>query len=220
MFLILATNNLFAQAKKVIDKSAVYKNPPASRITLGFTLGLGSSWISNLPKYSGAKLSYDLGLSMMYSRNEHWSLGAQLLASREGYRISDTTDDVAGAISVNPLYLRLPLQVTYFLGKRGNRIRPKIYLGPSFAIKMSERYRKNDQSVSAIIGLFSHEQFNTIDAGINSGVGLNVYEGGRTWLAIDLGYYYGFANALNASTSSADHFNRNLRLNVGLMWGL
>lgn len=134
--------------------------------------------------------------------------------------VTMTGSDVPAYISVNPIYARLTLQITYFFGKHGNRFRPKVFLGPSVAFKLDELYHSNGNSWRAGSTTYAPERFKSLDAGVIGGGGLNVYEGGRTWLSVDLSYYQGFTPALNAQLFSGDNCNRNLRLNVSLMWGL
>jgi outer membrane protein W len=107
----------------------------------------------------------------------------------------------------------LPLQVTYFFGKFGDRVRPKVYAGPSVAVRVAEQQFYDGDDLNLDEDLFSRADF-----GITAGVGANFRLSRLTWLNVDAGYYHGFVDVIpNANDFNG---NRNLRLNVGLMWGL
>lgn len=192
------------------------KDKLASHLSLGPVVSFGHSWNSNLPGEGSFKPSPALGVGLVYSKNEHWGFGAQLLASHEGYRreVNFGSSTIRG--SVNPVYVRLPLHAIYFFGKYGDKVRPKLYAGPSIAVKVDELNYFDGESVTP-----DKDVFNTFDFGLTAGAGVNIRLSRLTWLNLDAGYYHGLLDAVS-NTPVSDDFNgnRNLRLNVGLMWGL
>src|SRR6187549_1846237 len=110
--ILLAAAGSFAQAPK--------KNKTiASHISLGPVVSLGHSWVSNVPGDRDFKFSPALGIGLVYSRDEHLGFGAQLLVSHEGYKqelMLATSTNPSGEkvdVTVNPVYLRLPLHLIY-----------------------------------------------------------------------------------------------------------
>jgi hypothetical protein len=218
-FLLFSTALLFA-AGSVIAQPRKKANTFASHISLGPVVSLGHSWVSNIPYDRDFKFSPAAGIGLVYSTNEHLGFGAQLLVSHEGYKqeIPRTAGGVAD-VTINPVYLRVPLHLIYFFGDFGDRVRPKIYIGPSLAFKVDETRKYTDPLMEA--ALANREVFEDFDIGLTAGLGANVRLSRLTWLNLDLGYYNGLVDVMNVPTTG-DGFNgnRNLRLNVGLMWGL
>ncbi len=188
-----------------------------SHISLGPVLSLGGSWIGGDNNIDNKfKFAPAAGIGLVYSTNEHLGFGAQLLVSHEGFKSEEVT--TAGTIMrvINPVYLRLPLHLIYFFGKFGDRVRPKIYAGPSIAFKVDETNNYDDLTKSALGSAADVELFKNFDAGLSVGAGANVRLSRAAWLNLDAGYYYGITTAVEGY----GYKNRNLRLNLGLMWGL
>ncbi len=169
------------------------------------------------------KFSPAAGIGLVYSTNEHLGFGAQLLVSHEGYK----QEYIVGGnqsldVTVNPVYLRMPLHVIYFFGDHGDRVRPKIYLGPSIAARVDETHHYSDNRLKPAEGTpGAADQFDRFDAGLSAGAGANIRLSKLTWLNLDLGYYHGLVDVLDQTTASNGfHGNRNLRVTAGLMWGL
>lgn len=203
--------------------AAVYAGPGKkaglrSHISLGPLVSLGHSWVHEpLQTDNKFKFAPAAGIGLVYSTEEHLGFGAQLLVSHEGFRREFPTIAGTGIQTVNPVYLRLPLHVIYFFGKYGDRVRPKIYAGPSLAYKVDEQHYYGSNEAETLLAPYSPTKFyRNIDAGLSIGLGANVRLSRATWLNLDAGYYHGLVGAVEGYGNK----NRNLRLNVGLMWGL
>jgi outer membrane protein W len=181
--------------------------------SIGPVAGFGHNWVSNLFGMNRFNASPYLGVGLVYARDAHWGYGGQAEFSWEGYRVADQ----AGNISVaTPMYLRVPLRVYYFFGDYKNAVRPKVYLGPSFGLKLSEQdaMRGGDVLASDDIGTFR-----TFDFGLNGGVGLNVRLNKGVWLNTDLGYYQGLTDAVK-DPAGKYNTNQNLALSAGILFGI
>jgi hypothetical protein len=219
-YLLLSTAMLIAAGGTFAPKKS---NTFASHISLGPVVSLGHSWVSNVAGDRDFKFSPALGIGLVYSRDEHLGFGAQLLVSHEGYKQEFTfSNNETADVTVNPVYVRLPLHVIYFFGNHGDRVRPKIYVGPSVAMRVDETHHYSDSQMKPAEGTpGAADQFSRFDAGLSAGLGANVRLSKLTWLNLDAGYYHGLVDVIDATTASNSfNGNRNLRLNVGLMWGL
>jgi hypothetical protein len=201
-------------------QSSSARKSGASYISLGPVVSLGHSWMSDLGDGDAHfKFSPAAGIGLVYSRHEHWGFGGQLLASHEGFdKEIMLSNGQQTRFKLSADYLRMPLQVTYFFGHYGDRVRPKIYLGPSFALKLGESTQQSGATLNPDESNMLPSGVRDFDAGLNAGVGLNVRLHGATWLNLDAGYYHGLTDVLQDYGGS--NTNRNLRLNAGLMWGL
>ena len=188
----------------------------AQYLSLGPVGGFGGSWTTNLPGSSKAQPSGYLGVSLIYSKNIHWGLGGQLEVSSEGYR----RDAMGEVVRDNPTYLRLPLRAYYFFGDYGATVRPKIYLGPSFGVKLGESSSMSSMYSDAYMSGGASDNFRTFDWGLDAGVGVNVRLARATWLNMDLGYYQGLMDAVKNDAAGNMNMNENLRFNIGVLFGL
>jgi len=187
----------------------------AQYLSLGPVGGFGGSWTTGLPGSNRTQPSGYLGLGLVYSKNIHWGWGAQLEVSSEGYRREAMGDEVRD----NPVYLRLPIRGYYFFGDYGSKVRPKVYLGPSFGLKLGESSSMSTMYSDAYMA-GSSNNFRTFDFGLDAGAGLNVRLAKATWLNMDLGYYQGLMDAVKNDAAGNTNMNENLRFNVGVLFGL
>jgi hypothetical protein len=208
---LLAGVTSFGQAAKA-DKT--------SYTSLGPVAGFGHSWMSNMDNQQ-FKPSAHLGIGLIYSRYEHWGWGADITASHEGFKQDYMWAGNKYRTSVDPTYIRATPKAYYFFGDYKNSVRPKIYLGPSVAVKVQEdRYTENmtmNQSDVVRNASTTASTFRTMDFGAQAGAGVNVKLATGTWLNLDASYYQGL---IDATKSAATHMNQNVRLNVGVMMGL
>jgi hypothetical protein len=192
----------------------------AQYTSLGPVMGIGSSRITNMAGSENAKFSPSLGVGLVYAKDAHWGWGGELAISHEGY----STNYGINTMSVNPVYLRVPLRAYYFFGDYKSAIRPKVYLGPTFGLKLDEvQYingtRMNNSDATPVYTAGT-KQFRTFDLGFNTGAGLNVRLATGVWLNMDMGYNMGFIDAVRDNVNSGYNVNENLRFNAGVLFGL
>lgn len=189
-------------------------------ISLGPTVGFGHSWISTGSAVSPGfddnsfHATYNAGVKMVYSIQTHWGVSADLKYSSEGGTFENNAND---KMIYRANYIRVPLQGIYFFGKYGDRVRPKVSLGPSFGFLVGgeTKYKANDDKIAE--GK-AKDVFDNFDAGITGAIGANIRVARNTWLNTDVGYYHGLTNMNDVSSNNMK--NRNLALNVGLAFGI
>ncbi len=186
-----------------------------SKFSLGPNAGVGTSWISNTTGSKG-KLAGNVGLSLVYSAAEHFGLGLDAKYSFEGDKAEQ--NNVTTTFDLN--YLRVPLKAIYFFNSYGNRIRPKIYAGPSFGFLMGGD-TKVENNGSAISVAKSKDLFNSFDFGVTAGAGLNIRLVKSVWFNADINYLHGISDVVKNSISNDNNaHNRNVGINVGVNFGL
>lgn len=181
-------------------------------MSLGPKAGFGHSWINGQPnKYQPYG---QVGATFTYSPLSHIGFGADLLYSIEGGRRSAGDNYVITKLD----YLRVPVTTKYFFGQLGDRLRPRVELGPSlgFAIgghRIVETADKGEQISRRPTRDFVHG----VDLGITAGAGINYRLMSNTWLLADLDYYHGLTKVYTTAESGR---NRNIGFNLGLAFGI
>ncbi|GAB2673816.1 hypothetical protein GCM10027036_29040 [Flavihumibacter cheonanensis] len=184
-------------------------------LSLGGTAGFGHTWLSNSTN-SRYQPAGNLGLSLTYSTETNWGFGADLKWSIEGGKTS-----TANFTSTTRLdYVRVPVKVMYFFGERGNAFRPKLTVGPSVGFLVGG---KNEATTIAgdtktTVETNASDFAKSVDLGVAASAGFNYRLVERTWLNVDLNYYHGLTDVLEAA--SVDQKNRNIGINVGVSFGI
>jgi len=216
--LLLTTGVIFtmisASTAQDAARTTTTDHSAAEYISIGPVAGFGVSGVGNMGGTSKFMPSGYLGIGLVYARNEHWGWGGQLQVAGEGYRVEYNN----ATVTAMPIYLRMPIRGYYFFGDYRNTIRPKVYLGPSFGLKLGE----NDDNINSTgdhTMAMNTGTFRTFDLGINAGAGVNIKLAKATWLNLDLGYTQG---VLDVVKDRADNYNvnHNLDLSVGVLFGI
>jgi outer membrane protein W len=184
-------------------------------LSLGGTAGFGHAWLSNATN-STYQPAGNLGLSLTYSTETNWGFGADLKWSIEGGKTS--TSNFTNTTRLD--YVRVPLKVMYFFGERGNAFRPKLTVGPSvgFLIGGNNKATTISGDTKTTVETKAGDFAKSIDFGVNASAGFNYRLVDRTWLNVDLNYYHGLSDIIEAA--AIDQKNRNIGINVGVSFGI
>lgn len=186
----------------------------AQNLSIGPTAGFGHSWtdVETGPADKRFHPSYNIGGKIVYSFDSRWGVSADVKFSGEGTTIGTDGDN---KIVARANYLRIPLQGIYFFGKYGDRIRPKISLGPSFGFMLGGK-TKVFQDGEKVNEVKTKDALKAFDLGATVAGGLNIRIAPATWLNADLSYYLGLVNV----AEEGDVKNRNLGINIGVTFPL
>ena len=183
----------------------------AQNLSFGPTAGFGHSWnnaeVGTANK--GFHAYYNVGGKLVYSFVTRWGISGDIKFSSEGQTVKTS----GTKLSARANYIRIPLQGIYFFGKYGDRVRPKISVGPSFGFLVggkSENGINNTQTKTK-------DYWNTFDFGFTGAAGVNVRVAKATWLNLDLAYYHGITDVAEFSGRAN---NRNIGLNIGVTFPL
>lgn len=184
-------------------------------LSLGGTAGFGHTWLSNSTN-SRYQPAGNLGLSLTYSTETNWGFGADLKWSIEGGKTS--TPNFSSTTRLD--YVRVPVKLMYFFGERGNAFRPKLTVGPSVGFLIGG---KNEATTIAgdtktTVETKASDFAKSVDLGVAASAGFNYRLVERTWLNVDLNYYHGLTDIMEAA--SIDQKNRNIGINVGVSFGI
>lgn len=182
----------------------------AQNLSFGPTGGLGHSWINTSnPSVNRFHPYYNIGGKMVYSFVTNWGVSGDIKFSSEG-RTAGVSSDNKTVTRAN--YIRIPLQGIYFFGKYGDRVRPKISIGPSFGFLVGGKSRSivngNETAVSR-----TKSYTKGFDFGFTIAGGGNVRIAPATWLNLDLAYYHGLTDIFENSFVAR---NRNLGIDIGV----
>jgi hypothetical protein len=186
----------------------------AQNLSFGPTAGFGHSWTNAATGSMDKRFhaAYNIGGKLVYSFMTNWGVSGDLKFSSEGQTIgTDADNKIMGRTN----YIRIPLQGIYFFGKYGDRIRPKVSLGPSFGFLVGGAV-KTYQNGNEIFNVKATDVMKTFDIGATVAGGLNVRVATATWLNADLAYYHGFTDV----PETGEGKNRNIGINVGVTFPL
>jgi outer membrane protein W len=202
----------------------------AQTFSIGPNAGFGATWIDNF-KDKKFKSAGNVGLSFIYSTKSSFGIGADVKYSFEGGERQYTTS-IPGLIATEEAslnYVRVPIKAMWFFGDYGQRVRPKIALGPSFGFLVggkTELKYSNPTIVPEVTE--SKDSWDDFDLGVTASVGLNYRLVTNTWLTADISYLHGITDAREDSKRNVNrnyvpgtnYKNRNVQLNVGVNFGL
>lgn len=180
-----------------------------SKFSLGPGAGIGASWLDNTPNRK-TKLAGNVGLSLVYSAAEHFGIGLDTKYSFEGGKYSANNQTVTSDLN----YFRVPLKAIYFFSSYGHKVRPKVYVGPSFGF-LTGGTTTVELPNNTKVQSNSKDIFKSFDFGVTAGAGLNVRLVKNTWFNADVNYLHGISDL----TINKQH-NRNLGVNIGVNFGL
>lgn len=181
------------------------------KVSLGPIVSLGGSAITGT--YTAKfKPSGAIGASMVYSSSKHFGIGLDAKYSFEGEKYN--TSGITGTANLN--YVRIPLKAIYFFNSHNEKIKPKVFAGPSFGFLVGGKERIQAEGIKTVTK--SQDRYKSFDAGMAAGGGLNYKLKEDTWLGADLSYYRGLTNILPGNSESAN--NHNLAINVSVLFGL
>lgn len=181
-------------------------------LSFGPTAGFGHAWMSNTDngKYKPAG---NVGVSLIYSSHPHIGFGGDLKFSIEGNKTEVGVQEVENTLN----YVRVPLKVIYFFGEFGDRLRPKIAVGPSFGFLVGGK-KEISNNHALVSKTDAKDLYKGFDAGIGALAGLNYRLVRNTWFVAEVNYYNGLTNINDVA--NLNNKNRNLGLNIGVNFGI
>ncbi len=220
----------------------------AQKFSIGPSVGVGHAWLSeniNLvvvpgvgasTTYEGNKQFYtafNAGVAMNYSGNESWGVGMDIKYSKEGGQYQFKANNEDYDLSLKHTYIRVPIRATYYFREWGDGIRPKVSAGPTLGFLMDAESRFEGAGIASQDETTdTKDEIEKFDLGLNAGIGCNFRLAPNMWLNTDIVYNHGFMK-VNKNDPPAvgttpgiymqptgDFKNRNVSLNVGLLFGL
>lgn len=152
--------------------------------------------------------SANIGVTFVYLAESRFGLGADLKYSIEGSRKKNVNSGNVKKTNLN--YLRLPIRGIYFFDDFGADFRPNISVGPSVGILVNGKEKIG--SVKADV----NDRYKLLDLGMLASVGFHYNLMAKTSLQLDMHYYFG---GLDVSDAAEANRNRNIGVNVGLVFG-
>ncbi|GLU54581.1 porin family protein [Dyadobacter frigoris] len=154
------------------------------------------------------KAGLTIGAFYNYSSKTGFGFSGQLLYTQLGAQTLNKTAEL------NLNYIQAPLLFTFFFGRYGDRLRPKLFVGPSLNFLVSAK----DKNGNNINGDSNSRVYNVFDLGITGGAGLNYELTRKVWLNFDVRYGVGLLDVTKDPNTSVQ--NRNFGINLGLSFPL
>ncbi|WP_025761891.1 porin family protein [Dyadobacter tibetensis] len=137
-----------------------------------------------------------VGAFYNYSTKTNFGFSGQVLYTQMGAQRFNKTQEI------NLNYLQVPLLATYFLGRYGQRVRPKIFAGPNLNFLLNAKNENGDN----INGDSNNRVYNPFDLGLTFGAGFNYRLSQKIWLNVDARYGLGLLDiAKNDAVNLKNH---------------
>ncbi|MCF0052808.1 PorT family protein [Dyadobacter sp. LJ53] len=143
-----------------------------------------------------------------YSSESGFGFSGQLLFTQMGAQVRNKTDEI------NLNYIQAPLLATFFFGQYGDKVRPKIFLGPSLNFLVGAKNKNGDN----LNGDSNNRVYSPFDLGLTFGAGINIRLQEKVWLNLDARYGLGLIDVTKDGNSNIK--NHNFGINAGLSFPL
>ncbi|MEA5062143.1 MAG: porin family protein [Proteiniphilum sp.] len=181
----------------------------AQQLYLGVKGGINLSNFSGDLDDADAKVGFNVGLAADYEFMFNHAIQTGLFFTTKGAKYEGDLGDVSGKLTMNPMYLQLPVHYAYKLDVApGTRL--VFHAGPYMAVGVGGKVKVKASGSSAEVSddFFQDGAFKRFDAGLGLGVGAEFGP-----LLLDLGWDMGLTNI--SDISGADAKNQNAYLTVG-----
>jgi outer membrane protein W len=180
-------------------------------VSIGPVVGLSVANFRGNTSAIGNETDWKPGLTVggfyNYSSKTGFGFTGQLLFTQMGAQINNKTNEI------NLNYIQLPLLATFFFGRYGDAVRPKVFLGPSLNFMVGAR----DKNGNNLNGDSNNRVYNPFDLGLTFGAGVHIRLQEKIWLNLDARYGLGL---LDVSKDSNKMQNSNWGLNAGISFPL
>ncbi|MCF2494974.1 MULTISPECIES: porin family protein [Dyadobacter] len=143
-----------------------------------------------------------------YSSESGFGFSGQLLFTQMGAQNNNKTNEL------NLNYIQAPLLATFFFGQYGDKVRPKIFLGPSLNFLVGAR----DKDGNNLNGDSNNRVYSPFDLGLTFGAGINIRLQEKIWLNLDARYGLGLIDVTKDGNTNVK--NQNFGINAGLSFPL
>lgn len=207
--------------KKIILSALVISGAVAAHsqnLSFGPVVGVNHSWLTNNGNNRHFNPGLTTGLNLTYSFNPSWGIGGDLLFSMEGVKNRSVSSTHTNTRDANLNFVRIQPKLIHFFGNLGDAVRPKVFVGGSFGALVGgsteTMVSTNDEAAEVTGKRPSKDLYNSIDAGLLAGAGLNFRVGKATWLTTDVVYNNGLVDLTKSDNSWSA--SRSVSFNVGL----
>ena len=189
----------------------------SQNLSFGPVAGINHSWMTNAGDNKHFNPGLNIGATITYSFNPSWGVGGDLLYSMEGVK-NRAEGTVINTRDANLNFIRLQPKLIHFFGDLGDAVRPKLFVGGSLGFLVggntTTTVSTNNESADITTKVKSSNSYNSVDAGVLAGAGINWRIGKATWLNTDLVYNNGLVDL--SKSNSSWQASRSVGFNVGL----
>ncbi|WP_026629942.1 porin family protein [Dyadobacter alkalitolerans] len=143
-----------------------------------------------------------------YSSESGFGFSGQLLFTQMGAQNNNKTNEL------NLNYIQAPLLATFYFGQYGDKVRPKIFLGPNLNFLVGAR----DKDGNNLNGDSNNRVYSPFDLGLTFGAGINIRLQEKIWLNLDARYGLGLIDVTKDGNTNVK--NQNFGINAGLSFPL
>jgi hypothetical protein len=190
---------------------SIFRAEAQENVSIGPIAGVSIANFRGNTSAIGSNTDWKPGLTVggfyNYSSKSRFGFTGQLLFTQMGAKVYNKTNEI------NLSYIQVPLFATFFFGKYGAPVRPKLFLGPSLNFLVGahdkDKNRLNPESGPRV--------YNPFDLGLTFGAGVNIKLVEKIWLNLDARYGLGL---LDVSADNNRMTNQNWGINAGVSFPL
>lgn len=180
-----ADGSIFAYSMSEVEKiakeettEATNYNGSKSQISWNVKAGMNmSNWSGDTGEDTKVKIGYKVGVGMECALDKTWSIQPSLFFTTKGVKASGEVDSYPVDITVNQMYLELPVNVQARLPLTDG-MNILLAAGPYFAYgiagKSTADYNSNGQTITVKSDTFGDDGLKRFDAGLGLGVSLEI----------------------------------------------
>lgn len=190
-------------------------------VAIGPKIGLGGSWISgkDAPSNQDVKVAPVVGGFLTYSSANILGFTIEAQYNQKGARFNNVANNTDYAQRLH--YVEIPALVRFFFGSDGAKVRPNLFIGPSFnfLVKATQIAMNSDNSATRA----NTDSFKNFELGAHAGGGLNIRMTDNQWLDLNLRYMQGLTNINDVKTVPGRDdsiMNSGLLFSVGYGFGI
>lgn len=210
----------------IITTFIVTGNANGQNLYLGPRIGANFSNINGLSNNS-TRTGWELGGFVVYKPLKNIGFTVDLLLTTKGSHIKQSTGNESSSETsetyINLVYLQIPILCNIYLRDEASSFRPRIFIGPSIAARLSAKetinYRKEDLKSDSSYSSTNtiNSQFQRKDLGITIGTGFDYKMKEKTFFSLDIRYTQGLIDLRsNSFIYSNPLYNQNIVVLLGI----
>ncbi len=191
-------------------------------VTVGPKAAIGGTWFSgaDAPDNQEFKPGVQVGGFLTYSTENILGFTIEAMYAQKGYRSNYNTSTNTDYVQ-RLHYVEVPVLLRFFFGDDGAKVRPNLFVGPSFNFLAQARQTATNRENT--VSNTNTTDYKAFELGGVLGGGLNIRTMDNQWLDVNLRFNQGLTNINDSRTeprAGDQYMNSGVLFSVGYGWGI